>query len=168
MKTYLKFLAGLLLTAILWSCSDDDSKKNDNNGNNPSAGVTFDGQRLTFVDVTVSEGANSLLETILTTQNGVSIILYLKKGDNDLQDAADPATTYNADGGEYNTANYPDMTVRGYVNTVDGLYNLRSGSVKVKLNDSGTHDFTFSNVQTQNADAEAVLNGQAAVEEGVW
>jgi len=159
MKNYVKLFICLLLAASLFSCSDDDS---DSNGNNSGKSVIFNGSGIEFVDVTISQDNNSLLEAIFTTKNNVSVVLYFKKVAGDFQDPSDSAITYTADGDEYNMASYPDKTVRGYVNSGSDMYRLKSGTVKVKLNESGKQDFTFS-LETVNGDKTASFQGTDSV-----
>jgi hypothetical protein len=159
MKNYVKLFICLLFAAGFSSCSDDDSGSN---GSSSGKAVNFNGSGIEFVDVTISQDNNSLLEVIFTTMNNVSVVLYLKKATDDFQDPSDAAITYTADGGEYNIAAYPDKTVRGYVNSVADTYMLKSGTVKVKLNEGGKQDFTF-NLVTVNGDDETSFKGTASV-----
>lgn len=161
MKKYVKFFICILFAGSMLSCSDDDSKSN---GNSSGEDVTFNGSGLEFVDISVSEDNDDKLELIFTTKNNISIIVYVKKAEGEFQDTSDSAVTYTADGGNYQSPDYPDKTVRGYVNG-EIAYTLESGTMKVKLNENGTHDFTF-NLEAMNEDGdEAALKGTASIKD---
>lgn len=164
MKNLIRTIACFLLVASFTSCSDDDSQSSDNS--NPNADVTFDGQGIEINNLSLDEYPGFRNEAIFTTLNNVSIIIYFKGDGMTYQTSDDGQMSYTADGGDHQVADYPNNSVRGYINAEDGSYRIMSGTVKVKLNASGEHKFTFTNLKSENEDGEeATLEGSVTINE---
>lgn len=161
MKTFkILLLASLFL--LLISCNKDDDENATNNAENT---LIFKGNPITFNGLSVDDSAlNSTSEYIFTTSSGLSMVFYCKYlnvvGTDPRQESADGIVTYSADAVNYSPVNnYPELTVRGYINYDNLQYYTNSGQVKIKRNDTGNQTFEFVNFKVKVGTEEQLLNG---------
>ena len=156
MQTIKSTFAILFLLTVTLSCNKDDSDDQSTAAENT---LTFKGAPITFNSLTINEGPNATSEVILTSTSNFSMIFYCKYMGNEVQTNLMDAVTYTADATNYLPVNnYPDLTVRGYVNS-DNQYVTTSGEVKIKLNDIGNQNIEFINLKLNTDSEEQTLNG---------
>lgn len=164
MKTLQSKLLVLLLSTSLMCCKKDDEVKPTLTAAVPNT-LTFKGNNITFNGLSIDDDASTATsEYIFTTISNLSMVLYCKYIDvvftDPLQTSADGIVTYNADEVDYFPVNnYPELTVRGYINYDGLLYKSVSGSVKIKRNDTGNQTFQFENLKFKVGNEEQLLNG---------
>ena len=164
MKTLQSKLLVLLLSTSLLCCKKDDAVKSTPTAAVPNT-ITFKGNNITFNGLSIdSEYPDSTSEYIFSTLSNLSMVLYCKYinvvGPDPAQASADGIVTYNADEADYFPVNnYPELTVRGYINYDGLLYKSVSGSIKIKRNDLGNQTFQFENLKFKVGDEEQLLNG---------
>lgn len=159
MKTIKTIIAILILSILTFSCnkSDDDLPAN----NAPAANtLTFKGNPITFNGLSIDDAANdSMTEYIFTTVSNLSMVFYCKISPGVRQTNEMGTKTFTADAVDYFTANYPNTTVRGYINYVDKTYKTISGQVKIKRNVTGNQTIELINFKVKLGNEEGVLNG---------
>ena len=162
MKNLLKKIVILSVLAFTISCSKDGDENASNNVPNT---LIFKGNPITFNGLSVDDSAlNSTSEYIFTTSSGLSMVFYCKYlnvvGPDPRQESADGIVTYSADAVNYSPVNnYPELSVRGYINYDNLQYFSNSGQVKIKRNDTGNQTFEFVNFKVKVGTEEQLLNG---------
>lgn len=162
MKT-IKTIFAFLTLSLLFSCNKDDNAPASTTL--PANTLLYKGNPITFNGLSVDDAApNRTSEYIFTTSSEVSIVLYCKYidvvGTDPIQVSADGTVTYTADAVNYLPVNnYPELTVRGYLNDGWAQYFTTSGQVKIKRNDTGDQTFEFINFKVKAGNDEQVLNG---------
>ena len=148
----------MLLTSLL--CCKKDGAVKSIPTDTVSNLLTFKGNNVTFNRLSIDDKyPYSTSEYIFTTFSNLGMAHYCRYTDvvgTDLVQAnVHGIVIYNADKVDnFPVNNYPEHTVRGYVNS-DGLsHKTVSGSVKIKRNDTGNQAFQFENLKFKVSDQE--------------
>ena len=139
------------------SCNKDDDKQSVGSDNT----ITFVGQEVTFNSLSINEGPNFTTEYILTTDDGLSMVFYAKYLGNTVQNNSTGIVTYEADDINFQPVNnYPNLTVRGYINYDGNQYLTNSGQVKIKLNENGNQNIEFDNLELTAWNEQEFVSGE--------
>ena len=158
MKTFQSTLAILMLALFSMSCSkNDDSNKPASIAANT---LTFKGKSIVFNSLSVDDAAsNGTSEYIFTTLSDLSLVFYCKYLST-VQGSSVGTVTYTTDAVDFQPVNnYPQLTIRGYINFDNLLYKTISGQVKIKRNATGNQSIEFVNLKLKAGTDEQLLNG---------
>ena len=160
MKTFQSTIAILMLTLFSSSCSKDDDS------NKPAAAVqpntlTFKGNAIVFNGISINDDTTTkTTEYILTTLSNLSMVFYCKYIGTTLQGNNIGSVTYTTDAVDFQPVNnYPQLSVRGYVNFETSQYKTFSGQIKIKRNTTGNQTIEFVNLKVKSGTEEQILNG---------
>ena len=163
MKTIKTTIAILLLSIFTMSCSKNDDTPTVSAP--PANTLTFKSKAITFNGLSIDDEApNRTSQYTFTTTSGLSMVFYCKYidivGTDPRQESADGIVSYNADAiNFFPVNNYPELTVRGYVNYENLQYLTTFGQVKIKRNNTGNQTFEFVNLKFKVGNDEQLLNG---------
>ncbi len=159
MKTIKSTIAILAVLIFMMSCSKDDETPA------PTAPVAntlnFKGNPITFNGLSIDDDSNNFTtQYIFTTVSNLSMVFYCKLLPGVRQTNEMGEQTFTADAVDYFPVNnYPNTTVRGYINYEDKTYKTIAGQVKIKRNTTGNQTIEFTNFKVKIGIEEQVLNG---------
>ena len=159
MKTITTTIAILVLSIFTISCSKNDDTPT---VSAPVANtLTFKGNPITFNGLSIDdESSNFTTEYIFTTVSNLSMVFYCKLLAGVRQTNEMGTQTFTADAVDYLPVNnYPNTTVRGYVNYENKTYKTVSGQVKIKRNATGNQTIELINFKVKVGNEEGMLNG---------